>query len=155
VTEVLDLIREHEELLRWLAGLSLGMLVASLVAFPLVVINLPEDYFTRERREPAYRRRRHPLVWFAATVAKNLLGAFLVTAGIAMLVLPGQGLLAILIGMSLLNFPGKYALERRIVGRPRIAGAINRIRDLAGRPRLEIPTAGEVHDQPHSGPPRL
>lgn len=142
MTEILSLVREHQELLRWLAGLSLGMLVASLVAFPLVIINLPEDYFTRERREPAYRQRRHPLVWFAATVATNLLGAFLVTAGIAMLVLPGQGLLTILIGLSLLNFPGKFALERRIVGRPGVAHTLNRIRELAGRPRLQLPATG-------------
>lgn len=141
MTEILSLVRDHEELLGWLAGVSLGMLVASLVAFPLVIINLPADYFTRERREPAYRGRRHPLVWFTATIAKNLLGAFLVTAGIAMLVLPGQGLLTILIGMSLLNFPGKFALERRIVSRPGLGRVLNRIRELAGRPELQLPPA--------------
>jgi hypothetical protein len=141
VTEILSLVREHEALLRWLAGLSLGMLLASLVAFPLVIINLPEDYFVRERRNPAYRTRRHPAVWLAVTIAKNLLGALLVTAGIAMLVLPGQGLLTILIGMSLLNFPGKYVLERRIVGRPGVGRVLNRIRSLAGRPELRLPPA--------------
>jgi hypothetical protein len=142
VDVVLDLIREHEGLLRWLAGLSLGLLLASLLALPLVVINLPDDYFIRERRAPAYRKRRHPAVWLAVAVLKNLLGAALVAAGVAMLVLPGQGLLTILLGLSLLNFPGKYAFERRLVRRRGFARAFNRIRELAGRPRLQLPESG-------------
>ena len=60
-------------------------------------------------------------------------------AGIAMLVLPGQGLLTILIGLTLLNFPGKYTAERRLAGRPRIARTLNRIRAAARRPPLAIP----------------
>ena len=59
---------------------------------------------------------------------KNLFGVILLLGGMAMLVLPGQGILTILIGLSLLDFPGKRALERRIVGRPLVLQAINRIR---------------------------
>jgi hypothetical protein len=56
-----------------------------------------------------------------------------------MLVLPGQGLLAILVGVMLANFPGKYALERRIISRPAVARGVNRIREMAGRPPFELP----------------
>jgi hypothetical protein len=56
-----------------------------------------------------------------------------------MLVLPGQGLLTILMGLALTNFPGKYTLERRLVRLPSVAGGLNRIRALAGKPELEIP----------------
>jgi len=55
-----------------------------------------------------------------------------------MLVLPGQGLLTILLGVTLVNFPGKYALERRIVSRPSVANTLNRIREAVGRNPLEL-----------------
>jgi hypothetical protein len=78
-------------------------------------------------------------VWLTLSILKNAFGAVLVLAGIAMLVLPGQGLLAILVGVMLANFPGKYALERRIISRPTVSKAVNRIRKMAGRPPLDIP----------------
>ena len=137
--EIVGWIREYQDLLEWLAGVSLVMFVVTLVAFPLVIIQLPEDYFVRDRRRPARLRRRHPVIWLLLTVLKNLVGALLILAGIALLVLPGQGLLTILIGVTLLNFPGKYGLERRLAGRPRISRTLNHIREMVRRPRLVIP----------------
>ena len=139
MTELVTLIRENQTVFQTLAVLSALMLVLSLVAFPLVVIQLPRDYFVRDRRSPAHQRRRHPLVWLALTVIKNLIGIGLIGAGVAMLVLPGQGVLTILVGVALTNFPGKYTLQRRLVRRPAVAGALNRIRAAAGRPQLELP----------------
>ena len=137
--DVLTWMREYQGLLEWLGGLSLLMFVVTLVVFPLVIIYLPEDYFVRDRRDPARQTRRHPAVWLVLTILKNILGVVLVAAGLVMVALPGQGLLTMLIGLTLVNFPGKFALERRIVSRPSVAKTLNRIRDVAGRPRLELP----------------
>jgi hypothetical protein len=139
MANIVSWVHEYESLLGWLAGMSLLMFVVSLVAFPLVIVFLPQDYFVRHRRDPARQTRRHPAVWLTLSILKNVFGAVLVLAGIAMLVLPGQGLLAILVGVMLTNFPGKYALERRIISRPAVSKAVNRIREMAGRPPLEIP----------------
>jgi ABC-type long-subunit fatty acid transport system fused permease/ATPase subunit len=139
MSHILIWVREYQSLLEWLAGLSLLMSVMTLVAFPLVIIFLPEDYFVRHRRDPAHQRRQHPALWLTLTVIKNILGVMLILAGIAMLVLPGQGLLAILLGVTLVNFPGKYALERRLVNRPAVARTLNRIRKSAGRSQLKMP----------------
>jgi len=57
-------------------------------------------------------------------------------AGIAMLVLPGQGILAILGGIELMDFPGKYRLERWIVSRPAVLRSVNWLRRRMGRPPL-------------------
>lgn len=133
-------MRDHQVLFQALGLVSLVLFVASLVIFPLIVINLPEDYFVRGKRDPAHQRRRHPVAWALLTVVKNIVGFVLIAAGVAMLVLPGQGILTILMGVALANFPGKYTLERRLVKRPAVGRALNRIRDLAGRERLEIPT---------------
>jgi hypothetical protein len=70
-------------------------------------------------------------------VLKNLLGATLLVAGLVMLVMPGQGILAILIGLSLLDFPGKRELERRLVARPRVIRFLNLVRRQAGQPQFD------------------
>jgi Putative transmembrane protein (PGPGW) len=134
-----DLIREHQLSLEWLALTAAVLLLLGLAVLPAVVIQLPEDYFVRDRRVPVRHVRRHPLLWWLVSVLKNILGLVLVVAGIAMLLLPGQGLLTILMGLGLLNFPGKFALERWIFGRPAVASTLNRLRVAAGRPPLAVP----------------
>ena len=56
-----------------------------------------------------------------------------------MLVLPGQGVLTILIGLTLLDFPGKRRLEIWIIQRRSIRLGIDRVRKRAGRPSLILP----------------
>lgn len=53
-----------------------------------------------------------------------------------MLFTPGPGVLTILIGVMLLNFPGKRRLERKLVERPRVLEAINRLRARFGKAPL-------------------
>ncbi len=142
--DLLTWVREYQDLLEWLAGLSLLMFVVTLVVFPLVIIFLPENYFVRDQRDPAHQKRQHPAVWLTLAVLKNILGVVLILAGVAMLVLPGQGLLAVLLGATLVNFPGKFALERRLVSRPTVAGTLNRIREAAGRKSLKLPKRDDL-----------
>ena len=60
-----------------------------------------------------------------------------------MLVLPGQGLLTIVTGLILINYPGKYKLEKKLVAMPSVFKALNWIRDKANKPRLKKNTAQE------------
>ncbi|WP_225741692.1 PGPGW domain-containing protein [Halospina sp. K52047b] len=130
----------HETFLWALGGVSLLMFVATLVAVPFVIARIPSDYFTRPRRRRYLLQGRYPLLGLLALILKNLLGLILLLAGIAMLVLPGQGLLTILISLTLLNFPGKYRLERWVVERPAVFRSINWIRRRWGVPELEFPS---------------
>jgi hypothetical protein len=125
----------HSPLLMILGGVSVVLLVASMVALPRMVARIPADYFERgadERRRAELRS--HP----ARTVLRNLLGVVLLLCGIAMLVLPGQGLLTILAGIFFLDFPGKRALERWIVASGPVLRALNAIRKRAGSPPLHV-----------------
>ena len=133
-------LQEHEQLFRQLGTVSLVLLVVTLVALPVVVVMLPEDYFVRQKRRPAHTTRKYPLFWGLVSIFKNLLGLILILAGLAMLVLPGQGLITILIGLALTNFPGKYVIERRIASRPAVGATLNKVRRLAGRAPLLMPT---------------
>ena len=71
-------------------------------------------------------------------IGKNVLGAVLMIAGVAMLVLPGQGLLTMVLGFLLIDFPGKYRLERWLVARPMVHRPLNWIRRRAGREPLKV-----------------
>ena len=56
-----------------------------------------------------------------------------------MLVAPGQGLLTLAAALVLLDFPGKYRLERRLVTQKPVWKSINWLRRRAGREPLERP----------------
>jgi archaellum biogenesis protein FlaJ (TadC family) len=139
MADVVELIREHPLSLESLAAIAAAVVLIGSVVLPVIVLHLPEDYFVRDRRVPVRQARRHPLLWWVVTILKNILGFVLAAAGIAMLVLPGQGLLTILMGLGLMNFPGKYTIERWIIARPAVASAVNRLRAAAGRPAITLP----------------
>jgi hypothetical protein len=134
-------LRGYETVFWWLGALSVVTFVGTLVALPLVVARLPPDYFTHVQR-PFHRRHIRStgarVLW---RLGKNLLGMVIVLTGVAMLLLPGQGILTILIGLMLLDFPGKRRLERRLVQQPSVERALNWMRAKAQQPALEIPTA--------------
>ncbi|MEZ6037957.1 MAG: PGPGW domain-containing protein [Planctomycetota bacterium] len=120
---------DHGSLLTWLFVGSIGSLVLCALLLPVIVARLPADYFSQHRVHHAGELSTWRLV---GRVAKNLLGLVFVLVGIALLLLPGQGLLTMLIGLLLLEFPGKRALERRIIARPAIRRLMDRIREKRG-----------------------
>jgi archaellum biogenesis protein FlaJ (TadC family) len=139
-----DWIPISETTLWWIGVVSVLTFVGSLAALPIIVARIPADYFMRARQSRAASHNRHVAWRLIGMVVKNIVGFVFVLAGLAMLVLPGQGILTILIGLWLMNFPGKHALERRIVQQPRVLQAINWMRRKAGRPPLKVPQEGMV-----------
>jgi len=129
----------NEQLIAILAGASIITFVATLLIVPFVLVRLPNDYFVRNERVPLDLPLRHPVIRVTLLVLKNLLGGVLLLGGIAMLVLPGQGLLTMLLGLSLLNFPGKFWLERKLIQRRAVHRAVNWIRRKGGREPIIIP----------------
>jgi hypothetical protein len=111
--------------------------IGSLIAIPLILVRLPADYFdTRTPRH--WMKDHHPVLRLSGLVVKNVAGIVLLLAGFAMLFLPGQGLLTMLIGVSLMDFPKKRALEAKMVGQPTMLGVINAMRHKFGKPPLTM-----------------
>lgn len=108
---------------------SVAMFVGSLVAIPWLLRRMPADHFVRP---PAPT----PL-W--KTVARNTIGAMLVAMGVLMLVLPGQGIIAILLGLSIMDLEVKHRIVRRLLCQEKIQHAVQKIRAKAGKPPLVIP----------------
>ena len=114
------------------------LLVLSVLLASGVVMLLPADYFSRSRRNALTPSPRNSLLWIVIMVAKNALGFALLAAGVLMLFLPGQGVLTIVVGLLLMNFPGKYRLERWAVTRPGVLSLLNRCRLSLGKPPFEL-----------------
>jgi hypothetical protein len=123
-----------------LYGLALASaigFIGSLIAIPLILVRLPADYFdTRTPRH--WMKDHHPVLRLLGVIVKNVVGVVFVLAGFAMLFLPGQGLLTILIGISLMDFPKKRVLEAKMVGQPTLLGVINSMRHKFGKPPLTM-----------------
>lgn len=116
---------------------SIVAFVVTLITVPVILIRLPEDYFSFPQRHRIEPENHNGLLRVLLIGFKNLTGLIFILLGIAMLVLPGQGLLTILIGAALLNFPGKYKLERWLISRPAVLRSINWIRTRAGKSELQ------------------
>jgi hypothetical protein len=97
-------------------------------------------------RPPSRWAHQPPVVRFAMVVGKNLLGALLMLAGIAMLVLPGQGLLTMFVGFLLIDFPGKYRFEKWLMARSYLIRPINWLRRRRNRPPLQVAPFSEPPD---------
>lgn len=123
----------------WGLAISAGAAIISFIAVVAIVVSWPPDRFKAEGdTRPAVRR---PLVLHVLlVVAKNLAGALLVALGLIMAIpgVPGQGLLTAVIGLSLVSFPGKRRLERRLIRRPLLLRAVNRLRARFQRPGLQV-----------------
>lgn len=123
--------------LLWLAFASVVMFVGTLIAIPFILVRLPSNYFDNDHPHD-WLRNHHPVLRLVAHLVKNAVGLVFLLAGFAMLFLPGQGVLTMLIGVSLLDFPGKRTLERRMIGQPTVLSTINKMREKFGAPPLVI-----------------
>ncbi len=137
-TALLSLLENYSAQL-WLLGLSsVVMLIGSAIAVPIVVARLPADFYCEKDGHTRRFLEERPLLRGAVLVVKNLLGAALLVAGLAMLFLPGQGILTILVALSLLDFPGKRGLELRILKNPTVLRSVNWLRRRAGKDPLQF-----------------
>lgn len=140
---MLGWLHGHEAVIWWLGALSLVTFLGTLLALPIAVAWIPADYFVRDQYQGRHHHGSSTVLHLLRLVGKNLLGLVFVLTGVALLVLPGQGILTILLGLMLMNFPGKRALERRLVQQPTVLGAINWLRAKAHQPALMVPPPQE------------
>jgi hypothetical protein len=137
---VVDLLKgwvQHWHALGWplVLGMSLGVGLFSFLLGLLVMVGLPADYFIRGKKQP---KPAHPVFRLSLKIMKNLIGGLILFAGLVMAIpmVPGPGLLFILIGIGMIDFPGKQALERRLLREPHVLSSVNKIRARFGKSPL-------------------
>lgn len=121
---MLDWLKEHPGLVIS-GGLSVVLFVVGILVLPGVIARLPKDFFSRKDHNP-------PL-WL------NIVGWVLIVAGVAMMILPGPGAVAVLAGVVLADFPGKRRFLRWFLAQGSILKQLNRIRKKRGEPPLQKP----------------
>jgi len=120
-------------------GLFLASLALSFGAIAIVMIKIPANYFSTHYKHDFLPGSPFIVRW-GAVIAKNIFGVFLILLGLALSLpgVPGQGILTILLGLIMLDIPGKRPLEARIIKRPAVLSAINKLRARYSKPPLEL-----------------
>ena len=138
LAEFFDWLGDH-------AAVASVMLVASVVASigtlwiaHYFLVTIPADYFATSHKRFEPWRESRPVLGWTVLVAKNLLGALLILGGLVMFFTPGQGILTLLLGLALVDIPGKRAIERKLIQQPTVLKLVNRLRARAGRPPIRV-----------------
>tara|TARA_B100000945_G_C20335488_1_gene574636 strand:- start:61 stop:486 length:426 start_codon:yes stop_codon:yes gene_type:complete len=136
IVNIQNLFSDYYDFFFWLGILSSIIFLASLLSIGWLVSLIPSDYFVN-RKESKFKLN-YPAAWIVSTIIKNIFGYILILGGILMLILPGQGLITIFIGLMLSNYPGKYSIEKRVIATPKILKSINWLRKKSNEPPLIV-----------------
>ena len=104
-----------------------------------ILVKLPADHFSKKRKTKFWAGPR-PAIHAAKVIGKNIAGILLVALGIVLSLpgVPGQGLLTVLLGIMLLDFPGRHRLEQKLLSKPSIVNTINRLRKRFDKQPLQL-----------------
>ena len=131
-----EFLSDYKIYLVWLGSLSFIIFIFSLLTIKWLVALIPSDYFIKKNNSEF--RSNYPIFWLVSIIIKNLVGYTLIFGGILMLVLPGQGLFTIFVGLMLSNYPGKFYIERKFIAIPSVLRAINWLRKKSNTPSIKI-----------------
>jgi hypothetical protein len=121
------------------ASIFVGSFLVNLAIVSVILVKLPADHFSKDRKTKFWSGPR-PWLHAAKVIGKNIAGVLLVALGVVLSLtgVPGQGLLTVLLGVMLLDFPGRDRLEQKLLSKPSIVNTINRLRGRFGKPPLEL-----------------
>jgi len=137
VNDIIIWISSHQNLLVWSGMASIIIFIVSLLSLPWLVAKIPEDYFVPKKRAGTPWKGHFLGLWLLMFAVKNVVGYLLLFSGFLMLFLPGQGILTMLTGLLLMDYPGKFQLERKIALSPAVLSKLNWLREKANQPPLK------------------
>lgn len=120
-------------------GIFLATFLGSLALTAFILVRLPRDYFHSSHAREFWTDKPAAVRW-AGLVGKNLAGLVLVVLGVIMSLpgVPGQGLVTILLGLVLMDIPGKRPFEARLLKIPIVLEGVNALRAQFGREPMII-----------------
>lgn len=135
---MLEFFNTHEAFFFWLTLIGFVGLIGSLLVVPWILIKIPSDYFYADKRKKCHWGHCPTIIRSLLLIIKNILGVMLVLSGIIMLFIPGQGMLTMIAGIVLMDFPYKYKMMRKIIKNSKILRFINRLRKKANQEPLKV-----------------
>ena len=133
---LIEIFNVYKNLILWFGSISLFVFLFSLLSIKWLVSLIPEDYFINKKDLKI--KTSNIFIWYIVLIFKNLIGYSLILGGIMMLVLPGQGLFTIIIGLMMSNYPGKYSIEKKFIAIPTVLKSINWLRRKSNKPPIRI-----------------
>ena len=115
-----------------------GTFFINLGIVSFILVKLPRDHFKSDKSKRV--TGSNATVRVLKVIGKNVAGVLLIALGVVLSLpgVPGQGLLTVLLGVMLVDFPGKDRLEQKLLSKPSIINTINRLRGRFGKPALEL-----------------
>jgi len=115
-----------------------GTFFVNLGIVSFILVKLPKDHFKSDKSKRV--SGSNATIRALKVIGKNVAGVLLIVLGVVLSLpgVPGQGLLTVLLGVMLVDFPGKDRLEQKLLSRPGIINTINRLRGRFGKPALEL-----------------
>lgn len=136
LNNLLEYTNTYKNFIFWISLVSLTIFIISILSIRWLVLLIPENYFKEKKN--SILKEKYFFYWIAFKFIKNSLGYLLIIGGFLMLVLPGQGILTIFVGMILSDYPGKYHIEKKIIQSSIILRTINSIRKKSGKKPLKF-----------------
>src|SRR5215510_1866897 len=115
-----------------------GTFFVNLGIVSFILVKLPKDHFKSDKSKRV--SGSNATIRALKVIGKNVAGVLLIVLGVVLSLpgVPGQGLLTVVLGVMLVDFPGKDRLEQKLLSRPGIINTINRLRGRFGKPALEL-----------------
>ena len=132
----------NSSILIGIGGLSLLILIFSIIGLGWFISQIPEDYFIHEKRQADNWDKYSSKTRIVIIILKNFIGIAMLISGLLLLILPGQGLLTMIIGLLLIDYPRKFQLEQKIISIPSVFRSLNWFRAKARKPNLLHPRQG-------------
>ncbi len=140
--EIWEWLTRFWESLTWgrIAWGLLFSIITIIISYGIIVIGMvkiPADYFSSTYIKTLSADKHYSVRW-ATFIIKNVIGFLLIIAGIIMIFTPGPGVPTILLGLIMMDIPGKRPLEARLINRPLVLSAVNDLRAKYNKPPLVI-----------------
>jgi hypothetical protein len=121
------------------AGLFLLSFTVSTALVSFALVKLPANYFHSSHAREFWEDKHRAVRW-SGVILKNLIGLVLIVLGVIMSLpgVPGPGIVTILLGLVMMDIPGKRPFETRLVRRPAVLQSINRLRARFDKPPLVL-----------------
>ncbi|ABL02451.1 hypothetical protein Rmag_0719 [Candidatus Ruthia magnifica str. Cm (Calyptogena magnifica)] len=129
--DIMTLLSQFEDVLMMIGIVSSVVFIISLLLIPYLLGLIPSNYFLKNSKTQLKINKPFDLI---KLIIKTLIGFILLIAGIIMLVTPGQGLISILLGLFLMEFPGKRQLELKLINHHPIFKTLNWLRSKVNKP---------------------
>ena len=138
-SQIASLVTENPLLFAAAGIITAAFFIGTALSVPFLINLLPSDYFMKENRRESFDSIASRLFFYLVFIIKNTAGIILFFCGFILLFMPGQGLLTILLSLVLLDFPGKWKLQKKLIRRKKVSAAVNWIRRRGGKPEIAIP----------------